>query len=547
MRRATRFSLLLALTIALGATHARAADRAAILSGAVHSRDEGPMEGVLVTARKRGSPIAVTVVSDVSGAFSFPSDLLSAGEYTIAVRAAGYEFADKPPTVQLTAEGGGVDIELRPTNDIAPQLTNADWFDSIPGAERDKRPLMACMSCHSLERIVRSTHDANGFTPVLRRMVNYVAESGRDDIPQRASPRDIPENKLKSFATYLASINRSRGEWSWRPRMAKRPKGRATKVIVTEYDLPRATIAPHDVWRDDDGIVWYSNSAEQFLGRLDPRDGAHREFPLPVSRPDSPHGALDLEADANGDLWLALMYQGGLAKFERRTETFSLFSVSPGLASAATQQAMVAPSASHVDGKVWTNEVGKQAIMRVDIATGRYEMVEPFANSPPGAIHTPYGMVADAANNLWFLDFGGQTLGKIDAGDLAVTHYATPTPASRPRRGRLNGNTIWFAEFGADQLAAFDISRETFREWPTPSAHSFPYDAFMDRAGDLWSGNMANDRVLRMRPENGSAVEYLLPLHANIRRVFVDDATPRRSLWAGDNHGARIFRVEPLD
>ena len=69
----------------------------------------------------------------------------------------------------------------------------------------------------------------------------------------------------------------------------------------------------------------------------------------------------------------------------------------------------------------------------------------------------------------------------------------------------------------------------------------------MDADGDLWSGNMANDRVLRMRPESGAAVEYLLPQHANIRRVFVDDRKPRRSLWAGDNHGARIFRVEPLD
>ena len=546
MKAAPRLFLLLALIHGFGAARAFASDRGAILSGTVHSREEGAMEGVLVTARASGSSIAITVVSDETGAFYFPPGRLPPGNYAIGIRAAGYKLAGDPPMVQLADERRAIDIDLAPTANIAPQLTNTDWFDSIPGKEKDKRPLMACMSCHSLERIVQSTHDANEFLPILRRMANYVAESGQDDIPQRASPREIPADKLNSFAAYLASINRSRGEWNWRPRFAARPAGRATKVVVTEYDLPRETIAPHDVWRDPDGFVWFSNSAEEFLGRLDPRDGSLREFPLPVSRPDLPSGALDLEVDANGDLWLALMYQGGLAKFNRATKSFSLFPVQADMATDSSQQAMVAPSASNADGKVWTNEVGKQAIMRLDVATGRYELLNPFARAPLGATHTPYGMVADNRNNLWFLDFGGQTLGRIDARSLAVAFYPTPTSASRPRRGRFDGNSIWFAEFGADRLAAFDTERESFREWPVPSAHSFPYDAFMDRVGDLWSGNMANDRILRMRPDSGAAVEYLLPRHANIRRIFVDDA-PSRSLWAGDNHGARIFRIEPLD
>lgn len=547
MKWAKHLFSLLPLALTFAGAPARAVDQPPMLSGVVRSRAEGAMEGVLVTARKRGSAIAVTVASNDRGAFAFPAGRLTPGEYTIAIRATGYELYGAPRTVSLSGEKTVVDLALTPARDTGAQLTNSEWFDSIPGSEKDKRPLMACMSCHSLERIVRSTHDANEFVDVLRRMVNYVTESGRDDIPQRAIPRDIPEDKLRSFATFLASINRSRGEWTWRLRMAPRPRGRATNVIITEYDLPRATIAPHDVWRDPEGFVWYSNSAEQYLGRLDPRDGSHREFALPVARPDAPRGTLDLEPDGNSDLWLALMYQGGLAKFDRRTELFTLFPVSSGSADEATQQSMVAPAASDIDGKVWTNEVGKQAIMRVDIATGRYELVDPFANAALGSVHTPYGMVTDAANNLWFLDFGGQTLGKIDARTLAVTHYPTPTSASRPRRGRFDGKTIWFAEFGADKLAAFDVERESFREWSVPSTHSFPYDAFMDADGDLWSGNMANDRVLRMRPESGAAVEYLLPQHANIRRVFVDDRKPRRSLWAGDNHGARIFRVEPLD
>ncbi len=41
--------------------------------------------------------------------------------------------------------------------------------------------------------------------------------------------------------------------------------------------------------------------------------------------------------------------------------------------------------------------------------------------------------------------------------------------------------------------------------------------------GELWSGSMSSDRVLRFDPQTGKSVEYLLPRQTNIRRVFVDD------------------------
>jgi len=78
---------------------------------------------------------------------------------------------------------------------------------------------------------------------------------------------------------------------------------------MTEYDLPRKTIEPHDVIVDADGIVWFSNFGEQFLGRLDPKTAKVTEYPVPLTRPGFPTGMLDLETDTKGDLWLSMMYQ----------------------------------------------------------------------------------------------------------------------------------------------------------------------------------------------------------------------------------------------
>ena len=46
---------------------------------------------------------------------------------------------------------------------------------------------------------------------------------------------------------------------------------------------------------------------------------------------------------------------------------------------------------------------------------------------------------------------------------------------------------------------------------------------------------------------NSLFTEYLLPRFTNIRRVFVDNSTTPVTFWVGNNHGASIIKLEPLD
>src|SRR6202790_1845188 len=85
--------------------------QAATLTGQVASAEEGPMEGVVVSARKRGSTITLSAVTDKKGQYSFPADRLDAGQYAIAIRAAGYNL-DGPNTVDIAAGGAKADIRL---------------------------------------------------------------------------------------------------------------------------------------------------------------------------------------------------------------------------------------------------------------------------------------------------------------------------------------------------------------------------------------------------------------------------------------------------
>ena len=124
----------------------------------------------------------------------------------------------------------------------------------------------------------------------------------------------------------------------------------------------------------------------------------------------------------------------------------------------------------------------------------------------------------------------------------------TPTRGSAPRRGMMDSQgKLWFGENRANRIGMFDTKTNTFKEWMAPTPESWPYDATADKNGDVWSGGEFSDRIERLNPKTGEIVEYLLPRFTNVRRVFVDNSTTPVTFWVGNNHGASIVKLEPLD
>jgi virginiamycin B lyase len=72
------------------------------LGGQVSSAKEGAMEGVVVSAKKAGGTITVSVISDEKGQYNFPAERLEPGHYTLSARAAGYDL-DGPKSADVAA------------------------------------------------------------------------------------------------------------------------------------------------------------------------------------------------------------------------------------------------------------------------------------------------------------------------------------------------------------------------------------------------------------------------------------------------------------
>jgi virginiamycin B lyase len=545
-------AVLAGLVQAEGDVRPARAQSAAILTGHVSSAEEGLMEGVVVSAKQDGATFTVSVVTDMAGRYSFPAAKLEPGRYRLSIRAGGYEL-DSPTAVDVSAaQPATAEIKLRATKNIASQLTDGEWLASMPGTDSQKRILLGCNSCHSLQRIVRSFHDAAEFLQVFKRMAGYYPGSTPLH-PQRLVgdiARDLTRGaNLEAAAQYLASVNLSGGTgWEYPLKFFPRPTGRATRVIFTEYDLPRATIEPHDVVLDS-GMVWFAEFGEQFLGKMDPKTGKVTEYPIPELKKGFPTGTLDLESGADGNsLWIGLMYQAGVARFDKKSESFQLFALPPEWQSNSAQMGMVTPTYANVDGKVWTKNNAQNALIRIDLASGRLESLGTPKDPATNRAIFPYGIPADHQNNVYLLDFAGEQIAKVDARTGRITAYKTPTANSRPRRGRVDAeDRLWFAEYGGNAIGLFDPKTEKITEWQVATPWSAPYDVAPDDHGEVWAGGMFTDRVVRLDPKTGRIAEYLLPRSTNIRRVYVDSQTTPATFWTGSNHGASIVKMEPLE
>jgi streptogramin lyase len=522
-----------------GSAQSNSSSAAAALGGAVTSQAEGEMEGVLVTAKGVGGTVAVTVVTDKQGRYAFPRNRLRSGQYRMQIRAVGYDLED-PGTIEVQAgRTKNVNLKLRNTRDLASQLSNVEWLLSVPGTEKQRSGLGGCVGCHPIAFAAKSTHDAAEWRSVLHRMRNYASSTfwlnpkkWPWEVPPRAGDAELAE--------YLSSINLSAGpERKYELKTQPRPKGAATRVIITEYDLPRRESQPHDASVAPDGMVWYSDFGLPYLGRLNPSTGEIKEWRIPVARKGAAEGSLDVKFDREGNPWVGLLLQRSVAKFDVKTETFKTWAIPEEKASNRSRAGMVAMGP---DGKVW---------LKTSVDTYGAHLLDPLTGditSHPLPLSF-YGADSNSKGDLYLASLSDGVIGEVIAKTGKVSVYPTPTKRSGSRRGHVDEqDRFWFAEFFAHQIGMFDTTTKQFQEWPIDTPWAGPYDAVRDRNGYVWSGGMHTDLIYRLNPVSGEVIKYLIPtLSPNFRNIDVDSSTDPVSVWLGANHQAKIIRVEPLE
>ena len=532
----------------------------AALSGKVTSQEEGPMEGVVVNAKRQGSTIMVSVDSNAQGEFNFPKDRLEPGAYDITMRAIGYVL---PPTTATVAADGPSKLTLNLTkakpDQLALQMSNSEWMQSAPGTPAQKTAMLRCLDCHGLQRPFYSKENAEQMAYTVQRMGTH-ASTAAPDFPtflhDASETLSHPPSKAEAdFGAYISSIDLSHGDtWPFALKTIPRPKGKATQVIVTTYDLP-GLAAPHDTMRDQQGNVWFSDFQQQFIGKLDPKTGKVTQYPVPLGKPGFPTGSLMITQDKNGMIWEAMMGQAEIARLDPKTGQVATF-MTPDWKVGDTRFTMIDALHSNVDGFLWTKtndaeihpEVNTNKMWRVNIETGEMTEVKP----PPGMkVNTGYGLVTDLDNNEYSLDNSAtQTkIWRVDAKTGAVTFFDLPAPGGG-RRGHIDSqNRLWFSQFYGNRYGMLDPKTGKITLWEVPIPFAGAYDVGYDDVKYAWGADMSTDLVQRLDPATGEWTSYLLPLSINTRHIDVqktDNPYGVSSMWTEGQQNGKIVHVEPL-
>ena len=207
-----------------------------------------------------------------------------------------------------------------------------------------------------------------------------------------------------------------------------------------------------------------------------------------------------------------MSYQGGAVKIDRKTKQVTTYPLNKEWLDLTTQTNMVTPTHMNVDGKVWLSDNATRNLYRLDIKTGKWENLG--LSKVADRQISGYGNPADKDNNVYMLEFGGNTIGKRDAKTGEVKIWATPGgPRTRPRRGRFDDQgRLWFAEYAGNAIGMFDPETERMKEYKLPVPWSNPYDVVPSKGGaEVWTGSMSNDHVTRLNTKTEEITDYLLP------------------------------------
>ncbi len=212
------------------------------------------------------------------------------------------------------------------------------------------------------------------------------------------------------------------------------------QVKFQNWPVPTPGSRPHDPLATPDGALWWSGQFANRLGRLDPKTGEMKEYPIPVK--GGPHGLIN---DKDGNIWYGGNWGGHVGKLDVKTGEYKIYQMPDPKARD--------PHTPLFDknGILWFSVQNGGFMGRLDPATGDIKLITP--NGPTG--QQPYALrfLSDGVRP-YFSYWGSNKIATIDPVTFELKEYVLPDARTRIRRmGVTSDDMIWYGDWGTGQLA----------------------------------------------------------------------------------------------
>jgi virginiamycin B lyase len=491
--------------------------------------------------------VRTTVYTNVEGQYEFPK--MQTGSYTLRIPTP-LEFKPyRRDSISITGPDKLDDIVLEkvsksdslpPTPEIAAQLTGSELLWNLPGTAEEKATFQkACSPCHGWDQIFRNRYDERGWNLIIDRMMHYYSMS----LAVRIKGKPVLGTTEQDYNTIVNWLSRIRSpEFKDPPfRVFPRPRGASTRVVITEFELPRALLLPHDVEADSKGNIWYTSHKTEYIGKLDPRTGIVTEYKIPLT-PNAMPGTHRVFVDKKDIVWVSEPWGHILDRVDPQTGRITQvpIPVPEPLNVAGFSNFALAP-----DGFVWDNQ--DYHVRKIDPATGK--ILQQF----PNQVEFSYDNMISADGNYWAGGGPpgyGNTAERLDIRTGKMISLNTGIHMATAKRGGFDpSDNAWF---GGGDGALVELDGKAGRiveHWPptAPSPITDFYEAMPDKNGEVWAGIIHGREMVRLDPRTERWTVYRLPEpYGYDRRTWVDSSTHPVTVWYVDYNGYMV-RIQPLD
>jgi virginiamycin B lyase len=372
---------------------------------------------------------------------------------------------------------------------VSPAIAQHPGQDFPDGAGKSD-VVAICGGCHDINRL-KAGYTAEGWHTVMRMMQNFGAP--------------LPQDHLAAITDYLI-------------KSFPEPARPAAKLIegpvdatIREWPVATPGARPHDPLAARDGSIWYTGQLANVLGRLDPKTGQIKEYPL---KPQTgPHG---LKEDKDGNIWFTGNFTSVIGKLDPNTGKVTEFPM-PDPA-AKDPHSLVFDHA----GILWFTAQQGNRVGRLDPQSGEIKLL-----MPPTTGARPYGIQVDSKGVIYFAEFGAPKIAAIDPKTLAIHELPVPDPAARPRRLAVGpDDTIWYSDFARGYIGHLDPATGQVKEWLSPSGpNSQPYGMVFTKGAVWYSESAAKpNTIVRFDPGTEKFQTWAIPGGGDIVRNM--DVTP---------------------
>jgi streptogramin lyase/mono/diheme cytochrome c family protein len=519
-------------------------------NGIVRVASGDSAEGVMVQLIAPNG-VRTTVYTNEDGKYEFPK--MQAGAYTLRI-ANPLEFKpyrrdslqiDGPTKLEeIVLERIAKTRALPATPEVEAQLSGEEILWNLPGTVEEKEALhnTCALGCHSFQQIFKNRYDERSWGVLVARMLHRGGGPLINDPLEPVSDSALATDKL--LTKWLARV---RGPESVDAPMVAFPRltGESNRVVVTEFELPRALQSAHDVYGDGNGNIWYTSHLSRFFGKLDTRTGVVTEYQAPLTAGAQP-GTHHVYVEKNGEVLISEPWSHKLLKLDPRNgEMVEVPVAAPfPINSAGMADFDVTP-----DGFVWASMGGGYAAEKIDPKTGK--MVQKY----PMKVPFSYDGIISQDGNFWAGGAISGTFGNsAELLDIRTGEMLNLNSGDRRSAGRRGGfDPFGNAWFGGENgtLVELDAKAKRIREFYPPGPvepYTDLYSVEPDKNGEVWGGELHGREFLRFNPKTGHWTEYAMPEpYSHSRAVWVDKSTTPTTVWYADYSTGRIVRIQPME